>query len=173
MVKNLSAVQGTWVWSPGWDDPLEKQMATHSSILDQKIPWIEEPGRLQSMGSWGVRYFLATKSPPQGYIVQQEKYNQYFIIAVNYKVKATQLCLALCNPKDYIVHGIFQARILEWVAFPFSRGSFQPRDWTQVSHFAGRFFTSWDTRKAHKWALLMEYNLLKIVNHYTAYLQLM
>ena len=42
----------------------------------------------------------------------------------------------------YTVHGILQARILEWAAFPFSRGSSQPRDWTQVSHIAGRFFTS-------------------------------
>ena len=46
----------------------------------------------------------------------------------------------------YTVHGILQARILEWVAFPFSRGSSQPRDRTQVSHIAGGFFTSWATR---------------------------
>ena len=47
---------------------------------------------------------------------------------------------------DYTVHGILQARILEWVAFPFSRGSPQPRDQTQVSCIAGGFFTSWATR---------------------------
>ena len=47
----------------------------------------------------------------------------------------------------YTVHGVLQARILEWVAFPFSRGSSQPRDWTQVSRIAGRFFTSWVTVK--------------------------
>ena len=47
----------------------------------------------------------------------------------------------------YTVHGILQARILEWVAFPFSRGSFQPRDWTQVSHIAGACFTSGATEK--------------------------
>ena len=46
------------------------------------------------------------------------------------------------------VHGILQARILEWVAFPFSRGSSQPRDRTQVSPITGRFFTSWATREA-------------------------
>ena len=46
------------------------------------------------------------------------------------------------DPMDYTVHGILQARILEWVAFPFSRGSFQPRDRTQVCHIAGGFFTS-------------------------------
>jgi len=49
---------------------------------------------------------------------------------------------------DYTVHGILQARILEWVAFPFSRGSSQPRDWTQVSHIAGGFFSSWAIREA-------------------------
>jgi len=49
------------------------------------------------------------------------------------KVKVAQLCLTLCNPMDYTEHGIFQARILAWVAFPFFRGSSQPRDRTQVS----------------------------------------
>ena len=49
---------------------------------------------------------------------------------------------------DYTVHGILQARILEWVAFPFSKGSSQPRDQNQVSRIAGRFFTSWATKEA-------------------------
>ena len=49
--------------------------------------------------------------------------------------------VALCDPIDYTVLGILQARILEWVAVPFSRGSSQPRDRTQVSHIAGGFFT--------------------------------
>ena len=57
------------------------------------------------------------------------------------KVKVAQLCLTLCDPVDYTVHGILQARILEWVAFLFSKGSFQPRDQMQVSCIAGRFFT--------------------------------
>ena len=50
-VKNLPAVQETWVRSLGWEDPLEKEMETHSSILAWKISWTEEPGGLQSMGS--------------------------------------------------------------------------------------------------------------------------
>ena len=58
------------------------------------------------------------------------------------EVKVTQLCPTLYNPMDYTVHGILQARILEWVAFPFSRISSQPRDGTQVSCIVGRFFTS-------------------------------
>ena len=66
-------------------------------------------------------------------------------------VKVTQLWPTLCNPMDSIVHGILQARILEWVAFPFSRGSSQPRDRTQVSHIAGRFFTSWTTREVQEY----------------------
>ena len=50
------------------------------------------------------------------------------VILSNMKVKVAQSCLTLCDPMDYTVHGILQARILEWVAFPFSRGSSQPRD---------------------------------------------
>ena len=56
MVKCLATVQETRVLSQGWEDPLEKEMATHSSTLAWKIPWIEEPGRLQSMGSQRVRH---------------------------------------------------------------------------------------------------------------------
>ena len=56
MVKCLSAMQETWVQSLGREDPLEKEMAAHSSILAWKILWTEEPGRLQSMGSQRVRH---------------------------------------------------------------------------------------------------------------------
>ena len=49
-VKNLPAMQDTWIWSLGWEDPLEKGVTTHSSILAWRIPWTEEPGRLQPMG---------------------------------------------------------------------------------------------------------------------------
>ena len=57
-------------------------------------------------------------------------------------VKVAEWCPTLCDPMDYTVHGILQARIWEWVAFPFSRGSSQPGDQTLVSHIAGGFFTS-------------------------------
>ena len=56
------------------------------------------------------------------------------------KVQVSQSCPTLCSPIHYTVHGILQARILEWVAFPFSRGSSQPRDQTRVSYIAGRIF---------------------------------
>ena len=51
MVKNLPAKQETWIQSLGGEDPLVEEMATHSSILDWRIPWTEEPGRIQPMGS--------------------------------------------------------------------------------------------------------------------------
>ena len=68
VVENPPAMQETWVQSLGWDDPLEKGMATHSSILAWRIPWTEEPGRLQSMGSQRVghdweTFILSTSSP--------------------------------------------------------------------------------------------------------------
>ena len=67
------------------------------------------------------------------------------------KVKVDQSCPTLCDLMDYTVHGILQARILEWVAFPFSKGSSQPRDRAQVSLIAGRLFTSWATREAQEY----------------------
>ena len=63
------------------------------------------------------------------------------------KEKVAQSCLTICNPMDYTVHGILQARILDWVAIPFSRRSSQTRDQTQVSLISGGFFTSWATRE--------------------------
>ena len=62
-------------------------------------------------------------------------------------MKVTPLCPTLHDPIDYTVHSILQAKILVWIAFPFSRGSSKPRDRTQVSHIAGRFFTSWSSRE--------------------------
>ena len=64
------------------------------------------------------------------------------------EVKVAQSCLTLCDPMDYTVHGILQAKILKWLAIPFSRESSKPRDQTQVSRIAGGFFTSWATREA-------------------------
>ena len=64
------------------------------------------------------------------------------------EVKVTKSCLTLCDPTDFTVHRILQARILEWIAIPFTRGSFQPRDRTQVSSTAGRYFTRGAIREA-------------------------
>ena len=80
------------------------------------------------------------------------------------KVKVAQLHPTLCEPMDYTVHGILQARKLEWVAFPFSRGSSQPRDRTQVSGTARRFFTSWATKEAHS-TLIYQSNKYVLEGH--------
>ena len=71
-------------------------------------------------------------------------------------VLITQSCQTPCDhldgrPPGSSVHGILQARILEWAAFPISRGFSRPRDWTQVSPIAGIFFTSWTTREAQEY----------------------
>ena len=58
-VKNLPAMKETWAQSLGWKDPLEEEIVTHSSILAWKIPWTEETGRLQSMGSYESRTRLS------------------------------------------------------------------------------------------------------------------
>ena len=81
--------------------------------------------------------------------------------------KSLRLCPTLCNPMECSlpsssIHGILQARILEWVVMPSSRGSSQPRDQTQVSHITGRFFTSWATREAQEYWSGSLYLLQKI-----------
>ena len=72
------------------------------------------------------------------------------LLLLNVRVSVAQSCPTLCDPMDcsppgFSVHGILQARTLEWVAMPFSRGSSWPTDWTWVSPFVGRFFTVWTT----------------------------
>ena len=76
----------------------------------------------------------------------------YPFIQLSEKVEAAPLCLTFCYCTDCSllgssVHGILQARILEWIPVLLSRGSSQPRDWTQVSCIVGKFFTIWATRK--------------------------
>ena len=71
----------------------------------------------------------------------KQNYNQGFLTLCD-PMDYVWTFLTLCNPMDYIDYRILQARILEWVAFPFSRVSTQPRHRTQVSHIAGGFFTS-------------------------------
>ena len=83
---------------------------------------------------------LSSPSPPA-----PNPSSTLLMIRFTWKWKSLQSGPTLC---DYTVHENLQARILEWVPFPFSRRSSQPRDWTQVSHIAGRFFTSRATREA-------------------------
>ena len=69
-LKHLPAMRETWVRSLGWEDPLEKEMATHSSTLAWRIPWREEPGRLQSMGSQRVGHDWVTSLTSLTYLCQ-------------------------------------------------------------------------------------------------------
>ena len=99
--------------------------------------------------------------------------------SVRVKVKVTQSYPTAWDPMDYTICGILQARILEWVTVPFSRGSSQPRDQIQVSCIGGGFFTSWATRETQgyghaqqclkKWANRWVYRLIRqcvIGNHF-------
>ena len=79
------------------------------------------------------------------------------------KVKIAQSCPTLWDPMDYAVRGVLQARILESVAFPFSRASSQPSGWSQVSRIAGRFFNSSATREARVCVYKCTYLLLSRV----------
>ena len=91
-----------------------------------------------------------------GIVFALEKSDKHYLSQV-IKVLVSQSCLTLCDPMDSSspgssVHGILQARILEWVAIPFSRGSSWPRDQTLVSCIPGRFFTIWATRETPRWS---------------------
>ena len=149
----------------------------------QKIPWWMEwhptlvflPEEFQGQGSlvgcspWGSKESDMTEATQQQHIkvsifVLVITMLLYFCVGA----KSLHLCLTLCDPMDHSppgssVHGILQARILEWVAMPFSRGSSRPRDQTQVSNIAGRFFTSWAIREAQaldwKGAILISLSL--------------
>ena len=90
------------------------------------------------------------------------------------KEKATQSCPPLCDHMDYTVRGILQARILEWVAFPFSRGSSQPRNRTGVSCIAGRFSTNWPIREApHHMYICPYFFLEKSIFIYDIYISIL
>ena len=116
-------------------------MASHSSILAWRIPWIEKPGGLWSIGLQSVGHSWTTNT------------FTFHPCSVKLKVLVAQSYPTLSDPMDCTlpgssVPGILQTRILEWVAIPFSKGSSRPRDGTQVSCIAGKFFTVWATREA-------------------------
>ena len=83
------------------------------------------------------------------------------------KVLVAQSCPTLCNPMNCSLPGfsareILQARLLGWIAIPFSKGSSRPRDQTQVSHIAGRFFTIWVTKEVHLPLLLSHFSHVRL-----------
>ena len=126
-----------WVWKIPWGG----NDNTHQySCLENPM----EKGAWQATYSpWGHKESDTTEDA----CTYKYKYNLNKNIIVN-KVKVVQLCPTFCDPMDGTVHGIFQARIQEWLAVPFSRGSSQSRNQTRVAWIAGGLFTSWATREA-------------------------
>ena len=141
-------------------------MAIHSRILAWRIPWTEKPSGLQSIGSQRVRHYWSdltcrhTHTHTHTHIYIHIYMHTYICIHTHIYTyicmcmcKVTQSYLTLCDPVDCSppgssVHGILQARILEWIAMSFSSRSSQPRDRTQVSCIAGRRFILWATGEA-------------------------
>ena len=95
-VENLPAIQETWVQFLGQEDPLEKGVTTHSSILAWRIPWTEEPGRLQSIGSQKVGHDRATNT---------------FTSSSDHMRSVTQSCPTLCDPRKTYLQYILQKNV--------------------------------------------------------------
>ena len=172
MVKNPAAMQETWAWSLGWEDPLEKETATLSSILAWRIPWTEEPGRLLSMGLQRVGHGLCItiNYDSKEIMSSQRVLKSYFNCkapwsSIHSRSQHLRMCVCahllssiwlFCDLKDYSpwsssIHGIPQARILEWVAISSSRGSSQPKNraWlSYISCFGRQTVYHWATQEA-------------------------
>ena len=150
LVTNLPIKQETYVQSQGQEGPLEKEMATHSSILAWEIPWTDESGHLQSKRSQRVRYNVATQcestnftncwntkdkcAPLSGNLLCFKMCSCFTNLARYWKYASVpvlshfQSCLTLCDPMDCrlpgsFVHGILQARILQWATISLSYAS--------------------------------------------------
>ena len=137
-----------YIWEPGHTVP-DLRARLSISLLVWSNPWQEGSHNL-SVYWEGLRCIFR-------YIYYNPEHLLSWdsgVLFVKAQVLVDQSCLTICNPMNCSppgssVHGILQARILEWVAIPFSRGSSQTRDQTQVCCIAGRFFTIWATREDH------------------------
>ena len=146
-------MQGTWVLSLVQEDctccraarlvwPQLLSPCTLGSTLQQNKPPLWEAPAEQLEGS-------PCLPKPEKACTQQWRPSR--------AMKVAQSCPTFCSAMGYTIRGMLQARILEWVAFPFTRGSSQPRDWTQVSHIAGSFlfffltrWPTWEAQHNHK-----------------------
>ena len=139
-ILGLNLLHQIWAWALG----SALVISEHSQESDPETP------RLTNEGSLPVCIYHLDST---GLNCLSPLMHIFFFNSIYYKMFVIQLSLTLCNPMDYSlldssVHGILQAIILEWVAIPFSRGSFQPSGQIQVFCMAGRFFTIWATREA-------------------------
>ena len=112
--------------------------SVHGIFQARVLEWVA----MAFSACWYIYFKITNKHifPPKNKI-SEKSWTVFKVLQISLKVKVAQSRPTICNPVDCTVHGILQARTLEWVAFPFSRGSSQPRDGTQVSHTAGGFFT--------------------------------
>ena len=146
IILTVNGIQGILSWGRRITGKREKFIYTRCCAVQLLRMWAPRPGSNASSSS----YICVRLSPTRSYFTSYLynffflDINVYFIVwsLVWSEVKVAQSCPILFEPMDCIVHGILQARILEWVAFPFSRESSQPRDQIQVSWTAGGFFTS-------------------------------
>ena len=137
----------TYCWSLVWKIFKEMRIPDHLTCFLQNLYAGQEASVRTGHGT--TDWFQIGKGVHQGCILSPHSFNLHTEWVI-----VTQSCLTLHNPKDCSspgssVHRILQARILEWVAIPFSRRSSQPRDQTCVSCIVGRSFTIWATREAH------------------------
>ena len=134
VVKNLPPNAGDAVRSLLWEDSVclgATKVMRHNYGAHALEPWTHI--------CWAHVLHLMKPACPRACTLQQEKWKHS-------SFRRVQLCNPMdCSPPGSSVHGILQARILERVVIPFSRGSFWPRDWTWVSCSAGRFFAVWAT----------------------------
>ena len=142
-----SRVTGSWFL---WFKWLSKSYGSLDILCILLIPlktgelWSYLVNMLEWMSKWGVCHLQNPKETARCCVP--------VIVVENLESLATQSCPILCDPMDCnlpdcSIHGILQARVLEWVAISFSRGSSQPRDRTLVSHIVGRHFSIWATRE--------------------------
>ena len=147
------------VWGCRWNDGAIYEMRAEkriNSALPPVFPILINGTTIQSEDSF-IQGSATFKQSPGPLMPPLQSFLNLFPLSIPTDlcvcVCFSHLVMTLCDPMDCSlpgssVHGILQARILEWVAIPFSRGSSGPRDWTWVSCIAGRFFTIWAMREA-------------------------
>ena len=119
------------------------------NVQSQICHWVLEKHTRSPVKYWILILFLALSTPSLPFLLT---YSALFYFA-KVKMLVTQSCLTPCllmncSPSGFSVHAVLQARKLQWIAMLFSWVSSRPRDWTQISHIAGRFFTSWAMTEA-------------------------
>ena len=177
MVKNLPVMQETWVWSLGWEDPLEEGMAIHSSILAWRIPWTEEPGGLQSMGSQRVGHDWVTKHstacicslpleppspPPPGYYRVRSEFcepHSKFLLAIylTYSNVCFHLTLYIHPTLSFISPDrVHKSVLYVWVSIaPFIFIYFAAQDLQSLWH-SGSFVVTYGLFNCSMWNLVSQ-----------------